>query len=110
VIKKSYGGMFEVVPDLDNSSFAAFSTPLAELLGVAIEDLTLTITPLNSSKITVVNAENYPQIGSSDQISPVTIKFGSFYNGETRKVLVKLTLPKVDKRSGTNFLRVVYKY
>jgi len=102
------GGMFSAVSNLDNLSIA-FSTCLAGLLSVAIDDLKLTIVPLMGSKFIEVNAGNYPQTKTTNA-DPVTIAFGSLYDRETRKVLFKLTLPKVDKRRGGDVFKVVYVY
>ncbi|KAI3832098.1 hypothetical protein MKX03_003453 [Papaver bracteatum] len=101
--------MFAAVPDLDNLS-VAFSTSLAGLLNVAIEDLTLTIAPQNGSQFSEVNAGNYQQTKGSTVVDPVAVTFGTLYDRETRKVLVKFTLPKVDKRFGVNIYKVIYKY
>ncbi|RZC47075.1 hypothetical protein C5167_040047 [Papaver somniferum] len=109
IAKKSNGGTFSPVPDLDDLS-VAFSTALAGLLNVSIEDLTLTVAPLNRSHLNEVNAGNYPKTKQATVMEPVTVTFRSLYDRETRKVLALLTLPKVDARKGIQTYRLVYKY
>ncbi|KAI3921547.1 hypothetical protein MKW98_013481 [Papaver atlanticum] len=89
IAAKSNGGMFSAVPNLDNLS-VAFSTSLAGLLNV--------------------NAGNYQQTKGSTVVDPVAVTFGTLSDRDTRKVLVKFTLPKVDKRFGVNIYKVIYKY
>ncbi|KAI3866521.1 hypothetical protein MKX03_032736 [Papaver bracteatum] len=109
IAKKSNGGTFSPVPDLDDLS-VAFSTALAGLLNVSIEDLTLTVAPLNRSQLNEVNAGNYPKTKQATVMEPVTVTFKSLYDRETRKILALLTLPKVDARKGIQTYRLVYKY
>ncbi|KAI3921546.1 hypothetical protein MKW98_013480 [Papaver atlanticum] len=109
IAKKSNGGTFSPVPDLNDLS-VAFSTALAGLLNVSIEDLTLTVAPLNRSQLNEVNAGNYPKTKQATVMEPVTVTFRSLYDRETRKVLALLTLPKVDARKGILTYRLVYKY
>ncbi|MCL7030071.1 hypothetical protein MKW94_008409 [Papaver nudicaule] len=109
IAAESDGGMFAVVPDL-NSLNVAFSMSLAGLLGVVIEDLTLTITPINGSKIINVNVLSYHQQTKGDVVTPVTVAFGSLYDRETLKALVELALPKVDRRCAANILKILYEY
>ncbi|RZC48324.1 hypothetical protein C5167_041277 [Papaver somniferum] len=109
IAKKSQGGMFAAVSKVENLT-AAFSLSLAGLLNVAIEDLTLTITPSNDYKITEVKAGIYHQQMVCKYDNPVTITFGSLYDREIRKVLVKLTLPEVTKQSRNDIFKFAYKY
>lgn len=109
IAKNSNGGTFSPVPDLDDLS-VAFSTALAGLLNVSIEDLTLTVAPLNRSQLNEVNAGNYPQSEQDTVMETITVTFRSLYDRETRKVLALLTLPKVDARKGIQTCRLVYKY
>ncbi|XP_026429770.1 uncharacterized protein LOC113326217 [Papaver somniferum] len=74
IAKNSKGGTFSPVPDLEDLS-VAFSTSLAGLLNVSIEDLTLTVAPLNSSQLNKVNAGNYPQTRQATVMEPVTVTF-----------------------------------
>ncbi|XP_026441061.1 E3 ubiquitin-protein ligase WAVH1-like [Papaver somniferum] len=111
ISKNSNGGMFAAVPDFDDLN-VAFSTALAGLLHVAIEDLTLTIKPLNSSQLDEVNAGSYPQTKYDTVLKePVIITFRTLYDRETRRVLLLLTLPKVvEDESAIKILDIVYKY
>ncbi|KAI3944041.1 hypothetical protein MKW98_015193 [Papaver atlanticum] len=109
IAKKSKGGTFTAVPDL-NDLTVAFSTSLAGLLNVSIEDLNLTVTPLNSSELNKVDAGNYPQTEQATVMDPITVTYRSIYDRETRKVLANLTLPKVDKRLGAQIFKVGFRY
>ncbi|KAI3975118.1 hypothetical protein MKX01_031098 [Papaver californicum] len=109
ISEKSKGGTYTAVPDLDDLT-VAFSTSLAGLLNVSIEDLTLTVTPLNSSELNEVNAGNYPQTEQATVMDPVTITFRSLYDRETRKVLANLTLPEVYGRLGVQIFKVRLDY
>ncbi|KAI3986112.1 hypothetical protein MKX01_036421 [Papaver californicum] len=112
IANNSSGGMFATVPDLDNLN-VAFSTALAGLLHVAIEDLTLTIAPLNSSRIIAVKAGSYCTEKEQDTVweHERAITFGTLYDRETRRVLVELTLPKVeDDQLDINIFNIVYNY
>ncbi|KAI3980314.1 hypothetical protein MKX01_001385 [Papaver californicum] len=109
IAKKSKGGTFSPVPDLDDLS-VAFSTALAGLLNVSIEDLTLEVAPLNRSQLNEVNAGNYPKTKQATVMDSVTVTFRSLYDRETRKVLALLTLPKVDARKGIQTYQLVYNY
>lgn len=102
----SHGGMFAAVTEVNNLT-AAFSLSLAGILSVAIEDLTLTITPSNGYKVTEVEAGIYHR-QKVDVDNPVIIRFGSLYDRETRKVLVKLALPEVTEQSGG--VEIAYEY
>ena len=108
IADNSDGGMFAPVTR-ESDLTVAFSKSLAGLLNVAIQDLTLTCTPEKGAKITRVNAGNYKQTKGSE-VDPVTVSFGSLYDEETRKVLVTLTLPKVDRRLGADYFKMEYKY
>ncbi|KAI3834787.1 hypothetical protein MKX03_037921 [Papaver bracteatum] len=110
IAKRSHGGMFAAVSEVENLT-AAFSLSLAGLLNVAIEDLSLTITPSNDYKITEVYAGNYPKEKVGEVDGHVTIRFGSLYDRETRKVLVKLTdFPEVTEQSGVDIFKIAYEY
>ncbi|KAI3944044.1 hypothetical protein MKW98_015196 [Papaver atlanticum] len=109
IAQKSKGGTFTAVPDL-NDLTVAFSTSLAGLLNVSIEDLNLTVTPLNSSELNKVDAGNYPQTEQATVMDPITVTYRSIYDRETRKVLANLTLPKVDKRLGVQIFKVGFRY
>ncbi|KAI3890054.1 hypothetical protein MKW92_013300 [Papaver armeniacum] len=111
IAKNSKGGTFTYVPELNDLS-AAFSTSLAGLLNVAIEDLSLTATPLNGTELNKLNAGNYPMEPAATLMEPVpiTVKFSSLYNRETRNVLAELTLPEVENRVGMLIFKVELKY
>ncbi|KAI3836323.1 hypothetical protein MKW92_049285 [Papaver armeniacum] len=98
IAKNSKGGTFSPVQDSDDLS-VAFSTALAGLLNVSIEDLSLTVSPLNRS-----------ELNKGTVMEPVTVTFRSLYDREKRKVLALLTLPKVDKRFGVQIFKVEFKY
>ncbi|KAI3949074.1 hypothetical protein MKW92_030837 [Papaver armeniacum] len=109
IAKNSKGGTFSPVQDSDDLSLV-FSTALAGILNVSIEDLTLTISPLNRSQLDKVISGNYPQTKQATVMEPVTVTFKSLYDRETRKVLGLLTLPKVDKRFSVQIFKVGFKY
>ncbi|KAI3866520.1 hypothetical protein MKX03_032735 [Papaver bracteatum] len=109
IAKKSDGGTFTLVPDLVPLS-DVFSTSLAGLFHVVVEDLTLSITPENGSKITEANTVNYHQQTKGVETDPVTVAFGTLFKRETCRVLLKLVIPKVDKRCNTKILKIRYKY
>ncbi|KAI3868471.1 hypothetical protein MKX03_035644 [Papaver bracteatum] len=103
-----HGGMFAAVTEVGNLT-AAFSLSLAGILSMAIEDLTLTITPSNGYKVTEVEAGIYHR-QKVDVDNPVIISFGSLYDRETRRVLAKLTLPEVTEQSGVDLFKIAYEY
>ncbi|XP_026430903.1 E3 ubiquitin-protein ligase WAV3-like [Papaver somniferum] len=105
IAKNRKGGTFTYVPELNDLS-AAFSTSLAGLLSVAIEDLTLTAMPMNGTQLNKMNAGIYSQVATQMEPVSFTVKFSSLFNRETRKVLAELTLPEVGERVGVNVLRV----
>ncbi|KAI3869934.1 hypothetical protein MKW98_002823 [Papaver atlanticum] len=109
IAKNSKGGTFSPVQDSDDLS-VVFSSALSGHLNVSIEDLTLTISPLNRSQLDEVIAGNYPQTKQATVMDPVTVTFRSLYDRETRKVLALLTLPKVDKRFAVQIFKVRLKY
>ncbi|KAI3986115.1 hypothetical protein MKX01_036424 [Papaver californicum] len=109
IAAKSDGGIFALVPDLVPLS-AVFSTSLAGLLDVVMEDLTLTITPENGSKITEVITVNYHHQTKGGETDPVTVAFGSLCKRETCRVLLKLAISKVDKRCSTKIFKIRYKF
>jgi len=79
---------------------------------VAIEDLTLTIKPSTGHKIMEVKAGRYHQKENDEVDHPVTIRFGSLYDRETRKVLVKLALPEkgAEQSDDDDIFRIAYEY
>ncbi|KAL5565040.1 hypothetical protein UlMin_028204, partial [Ulmus minor] len=107
IADKSMGGTFSDVQNQDNLSIA-FSQCLAGLLTVAVQDLKVTFTKVNST-IENVSAGNYPQSRDNSDDS-VTVLFGDLYEQELRKVIVELLLPAVSRRKGTDVLRITYTY
>uniref|UniRef100_A0ACD5ZQH2 Uncharacterized protein n=1 Tax=Avena sativa TaxID=4498 RepID=A0ACD5ZQH2_AVESA len=100
VARKSPGGTFSSVPDGRNVT-APFSQLLGGLLTVVAQDVQLTLTP----KTDVDNPDQDPDLGAmtvapgtdythtkDDATGVITIKFGTLFSGEARKVTVNLTL------------------
>lgn len=109
IADNSMGGTFSDVQNQDNLSIA-FSQCLAGLLTVVVQDLKLTVTPVEGeSTIEKAFAGNYPQ-SKDDADGSVTISFGDLYNKELRKVIVDLLLPAVDSRQGSDVLQISYTY
>jgi hypothetical protein len=107
VARKSLGGTFNTVNDIDGLSMA-FSQCLAGLLTTVAEDLTLKLETVgNGSIIQKATAGSYRQ---DPDAGSITIFFGNLYNKEVRQVIVDLLLPAVDKVQGTRILRVSYSY
>jgi hypothetical protein len=102
------GGTFSDVGDTDNLS-KAFSVCLAGLLTVAVQDLTLTLTPIDQVALERVSAGNYPQ-SKDNGAGSVTVKFGDLYSGEVRKVLVDFLLPVDHDHKDHNVLNASYSY
>jgi uncharacterized protein YegL len=95
VAKKSPGGTFSSVPDGGNVS-APFSQLLGGLLTVVAQDVQLTLTPKTDEPrdldtMLVAPGTDYTQT-TDDDTGVITIKFGTLFSGETRKVAVNLTL------------------
>jgi uncharacterized protein YegL len=107
VARNSMGGTFSVVNDVDKLSMA-FSQCLAGLLTVVVQDLTVTVTPVeDESTIQKVAAGNYPQ---TQDAGSVTVAFGDLYSKEVRKLIVDLLLPAIDTERGADILEVTYAY
>nr|CAB3492228.1 unnamed protein product [Digitaria exilis] len=93
IAMKSIGGTYSSVPDGTN-----LSVPFAQLLGglltVVAQDVRLTLTPKTADgdldKMVVVPGTDYTQ--TTDASGTITIKFGTLFSGETRKVAVNFTL------------------
>ena len=98
VAKKSPGGTFSSVPDGGNVS-APFSQLLGGLLTVVAQDVQLTLTPKTDEPdldtMFVAPGTDYTQT-TDDDTGVITIKFGTLFSGETRKVAVNLTLLDTD--------------
>ncbi|XP_044959481.1 E3 ubiquitin-protein ligase WAV3-like [Hordeum vulgare subsp. vulgare] len=94
IAKKSPGGTFNSVPDGGNVS-APFSQLLGGLLTIVAQDVQLTLTPKTDDPrdldtMTVAPGTDYTQTTDGDGV--ITIKFGTLFSGETRKVAVNFTL------------------
>ncbi|WOG84612.1 hypothetical protein DCAR_0103796 [Daucus carota subsp. sativus] len=109
IAKNSKGGTFSDVPKTDGLG-VAFAQCLAGLLTLAVEDLKLVISPENKSKVESVSAGDYAQSGNTTVEPAVTVDFGNLYDKETRKIIVDLVLPKVDKEVSSQVLQISYKY
>ncbi|CAM0912344.1 unnamed protein product [Alopecurus aequalis] len=95
VARKSPGGTFSSVPDGGNVT-VPFSQLLGGLLTVVAQDVQLTLTPKTDDPrdldtMTVAPGTDYTETTDSET-RVITIKFGTLFSGETRKVAVNLTL------------------
>ncbi|WOG84608.1 hypothetical protein DCAR_0103792 [Daucus carota subsp. sativus] len=109
IAKNSKGGTFSDVPKTDGLGIA-FAQCLAGLLTLAVQDLKLVISPENKSKVESVSAGDYAQSGNTTAEPAVTVDFGNLYDKETRKIIVDLVLPKVEKEVSSQVLKISYKY
>ncbi|CAO2145086.1 unnamed protein product [Urochloa humidicola] len=91
--KKSVGGTYSSVPDGTNLS-APFAQLLGGLLTVVAQDVRLTLTPKTDDDdldtMTVAAGTDYTQ--TTDAKGKITIKFGTLFAGEARKVAINFTL------------------
>jgi len=83
----------------------AFSQCLVGLLTVLVQDLTVTVTPVEDESTVAVG--NYRQTQDAES---VTVAFGDLYSKEARKLIVDLLLPAIDTERGVNILEVTYAY
>ncbi|RLN28941.1 hypothetical protein C2845_PM05G06950 [Panicum miliaceum] len=97
IAKKSPGGTFSSVPDGSMVSLP-FSQLLAGLLTVVAQDVQLTITPMTEEgdvdTIVVPPGTDYTQTTDADT-GVITLKFGTLFAGEGRRVVITLTLKDV---------------
>lgn len=96
VARKSPGGTFSSVPDGGNVT-TPFSQLLGGLLTVVAQDVQLTLTPKTDDPrdlgaMTVAPGTDYTKTTADTGV--ITIKFGTLFSGEARKVAVNLTLLK----------------
>jgi hypothetical protein len=96
VADKSLGGVFNYVADSDSPTnlTETFSQVLGGLLTIIAQDLELIVTPL-PGEATIrkpVDAGSFPAIPATDGSSSVTVRFGTLYSAEERKVIVELAL------------------
>ncbi|XP_074318204.1 putative E3 ubiquitin-protein ligase EDA40 [Silene latifolia] len=109
IASKSDKGTYSIA-DVEGSDSAslniAFSSCLAGLLSVVVQDLKLTITQ-KESEILKVSAGSYDQ----DRVNEsVTISFGNLYNREKRSTTVFLSLPAVEDRTAMDILKIAFSY
>ncbi|CAN6237859.1 unnamed protein product [Urochloa humidicola] len=99
---KSLGGTFNWVPDSVSLS-AAFSQALAGLLTVVAQDVEVTLTPRTTGdpraqdldKMEVVAGDYGEYEPTTDSATgAITVKFGTLFSGESRKIIVNLTLSR----------------
>ncbi|CAN6363700.1 unnamed protein product [Urochloa humidicola] len=92
--KKSMGGTYSSVPDGTNLS-APFAKLLGGLLTVVAQDVRLTLTPKPAEgdldTMAVAPGTDYTQTTDA-ATGTITIKFGTLFAGEARKVAVNFTL------------------
>jgi hypothetical protein len=94
IARKSAGGTFSTVRD-----GADLTTPLAELLAgtltVVAQDVELTLKPNRKEKhldnMVVAPGLDYEQTADG-ATGKITVKFGALFSGETRKVVINMTL------------------
>ncbi|RLN27535.1 uncharacterized protein C2845_PM05G06940 [Panicum miliaceum] len=105
IAKKSPGGTFNNLPDGSKVSLA-FSQLLGGLLTVVAQDVELTITPKTEEgdvdTILVFPGTDYTR-ATDAATGVVTIKFGTLFAGEGRRVVVTLNLKDVTARSSEEY-------
>jgi len=92
---RSLGGVYNFVSDTINPTNLSqtFSQILAGLVTIIPQDLELTITAFHGeATVEQVRAGAYKQIRVGDGSSSVTVRFGSLYSAEVRRVIVELAL------------------
>ncbi|XP_074318323.1 uncharacterized protein LOC141655128 [Silene latifolia] len=109
IASKSNKGSYSIV-DVEGSNSAslniAFSTCLAGLLSVVVQDLELTLKQ-KESELQEVRAGNYDQSCAAESVK---ISFGLLYNREKRTTTVFLSLPAVQDQMSVDILIVSYTY
>ncbi|KAL5220444.1 hypothetical protein ABZP36_025157 [Zizania latifolia] len=91
IARNSLGGTFNYVANNVNLT-KPFSQLLGGLLTTIAQDLELTVTRIQGeATIKTVDAGTYPQTTTSDRGS-VTVRFGTLYSAEVRRVIVYLAL------------------
>lgn len=95
IAKHSHGGTHSPVPDGMNLS-EPFARLLGGLLTVVAQDVRLTLTPkpADGDLDTMVVAPGTDYTQTTDAKGVITIKFGTLFSGETRKVAVYFTVKK----------------
>ncbi|KAL5583462.1 hypothetical protein UlMin_015904, partial [Ulmus minor] len=87
--------------------FSSNETPGLDLRS-AVQDLKVTITQENSTKIEKVSAENYSRY--KVKIGTVIVWLGDLYEKDLRNVIVDVLLPDVSSTQCTDILRISYTY
>ncbi|RLN00270.1 uncharacterized protein C2845_PM06G12470 [Panicum miliaceum] len=105
IAKKSPGGTFSTVPDGSKVSLP-LSQLLAGLLTVVAQGVQLTITPKTEEgdvdTVVVAPSAEYTQ-ATNATTGVVTIKFGTLFAGEGRRVVITLALKDVTARSSEEY-------
>ncbi|KAK9755557.1 hypothetical protein RND81_01G034300 [Saponaria officinalis] len=104
IASRSNKGTYAIADAKEASLNIAFSSCLAGLLSVVVQDVELTFTQ-KESEIQEVKAGNYDQTRVNKS---VTISFGNLYNREKRNIIVFLSLPAVEERMTTDILEVSF--
>ncbi|KAK1404086.1 putative Inter-alpha-trypsin inhibitor heavy chain H3 [Heracleum sosnowskyi] len=108
IAKNGDGGTYSEVQNTTDLS-VAFASCLGGLLTVAVQDLRLTVSAVQgNATIVSVIAGDYPQ--SKDNTNAITIRFGTLYDKEIRRVIVNLLLPEVPDETPAKVLRIDYLY
>jgi Mg-chelatase subunit ChlD len=103
IARKSPGGTFSSVPDGSQVS-VPFSQLLAGLLTVVAQDVELTFTPNPQSDeqevetIEVARGTDYTTTPNGPSSAKITIKFGTLFAGEGRRVVITLKLQDVSDK------------
>ncbi|XP_074319054.1 uncharacterized protein LOC141655977 [Silene latifolia] len=106
IATRSYKGTYSIADMEDWTLDIAFSSCVAGLLNVFVQDLQLTIAQLGS-EIQDVRAGNYNQTRDNES---VTISFGNVYNYKKFKTTVFLSLPAIKERTTIDILKVALSY
>jgi len=97
IAEKSPGGTFSSVPDVSWVGLP-FSQLLGGLLTVVAQDVELSITPMTEEgdvdTIVVTPSAEYTQVTDATT-GAITIKFGTLFAGERRRIVIALTLKDV---------------
>ncbi|RCV15809.1 hypothetical protein SEVIR_3G090200v4 [Setaria viridis] len=106
IARRSPGGTFSSVPDGSQAS-VPFSQLLAGLLTVVAQDVELTFTPNpktdpsevgDTDTIEVARGTDYTTIPDAATSGKITIKFGTLFAGEGRRVVITLKLKDVSDK------------
>ncbi|KAK9669497.1 hypothetical protein RND81_13G134900 [Saponaria officinalis] len=106
IASRSNEGTYAIADAKQASLNIAFSSCLAGLLSMVVQNVELTVTQ-KESEIQEVRAGNYDQARVNKS---VTISFGNLYNREKRNTTMFLSLPAVEERKTTDVLEVTFSY